>query len=227
MVDGHGGRLPAPNRPSALNPPICLAADAMFLQVVEFMRERYCGSMAVEYTHLSDRFQRSWIKTIFESDDHYDKVKARDKGSAQDTKASSMQGHDAHAIPPSHRRSRWLGGLSDDDRKEVLETLVRVDHLERFLGNKFPAVKRFGIEGAEAVLPGLHWLIRSAALQGVEGVELGMAHRGRLNVLVNLFGKPLGAICNEFTESDLSVADVKYHLGVSCHVTLFEHEEIA
>ena len=48
---------------------------------------------------------------------------------------------------------------------------------------------------------------------GVEGVEIGMAHRGRLNVLVNLFGKALGAICNEFTESDMSVGDVKYHLG--------------
>eukprot|EP00960_Hanusia_phi_P073852 768101-Hanusia_phi.AAC.4 len=52
----------------------------------------------------------------------------------------------------------------------------------RFLGDKFPAVKRFGIEGAEAVLPGLHALVTRGAELGVEGVELGMAHRGRLNV---------------------------------------------
>ncbi|EKX48479.1 hypothetical protein GUITHDRAFT_68732 [Guillardia theta CCMP2712] len=145
--------------------------------VVEFMRATYCGSTAVEYTHLSDRFQRSWIKTIFE-----------------------------RGNPRKKQRN-------EEEKVKALEILLRTDHLERFLGDKFPAVKRFGIEGAEAVLLGLHALVTRGAELGVEGVELGMAHRGRLNVLANLFGKPLGALCNEFTETDVSMGDVKYHLG--------------
>lgn len=124
------------------------------------------------------------------------------------------------------------------ERKAFLEVICRADHLERFLGAKFPAVKRFGLEGAEAVIAGLHALVERAALLGVEGVELGMAHRGRLNVLANVFDKPLGAICNEstptlnpphcapaapadvrvretcrFHEGDELMGDVKYHLG--------------
>jgi len=164
-------------------------------EVVDFLRERYCGSVAVEYTHLSDRFQRSWLKTIFERDH------IGNGGSGQQSVAAAAQG-----------RRHWEA-FTHEEHREALEMLVRADHLERFFGNKFPAAKRFGIEGAEAVLPGLHSMIKSAASLGVEGVEIGMAHRGRLNVLVNLFGKPLGAICNEFAESDMSVGDVKYHLG--------------
>jgi 2-oxoglutarate dehydrogenase E1 component len=175
------------------------------MEVVDFMTESYCGSIGVEYTHLSDRYQRSWIKTIFERG----AIEAGVGGDRPSTQRSAAPGH--------KRTKRPLGGkvteLSVAEQKEALEMLVRADHLERFLGNKFPAVKRFGIEGAEAVVPGLHAMICRAAQLGMEGVELGMAHRGRLNVLVNLFGKPLGAICNEFTESDMSVGDVKYHLG--------------
>jgi 2-oxoglutarate dehydrogenase E1 component len=167
------------------------------LEVVDFLRERYCGSIAVEYTHLSDRFQRSWLKTIFE-------------------------GGNANSGQPSAAQARGhFEAITSEEHREALEMLVRADHLERFLGSKFPAAKRFGIEGAEAVLPGLHCMIKRAASLGVEGVEIGMAHRGRLNVLVNLFGKPLGAICNEFTESDMSVGDVKYHLGT--HATRVLH----
>jgi len=177
------------------------------MEVVEFMRERYCGSIAVEYTHLSDRFERSWIKTIFEGEGGLH--------ASLEWRAGCQRA--AHAGPATGRHGGEADGAakvpSVAEAMEALEILVRSDHLERFLGSKFPAVKRFGIEGAEAVLPGLHSMISTAARLGVEGVEIGMAHRGRLNVLVNLFGKPLGAICNEFTESDLSVADVKYHLG--------------
>jgi len=164
--------------------------DWSISEVVEFMRATYCGSTAVEYTHLSDRFQRSWIKTIFE----------RGNPRKKQRNEYFFQGSQ-------------LGTLSREEKVKALEILLRTDHLERFLGDKFPAVKRFGIEGAEAVLPGLHALVTRGAELGVEGVELGMAHRGRLNVLANLFGKPLGALCNEFTETDVSMGDVKYHLG--------------
>ena len=182
------------------------------MEVVDFMRERYCGSIAVEYTHISDRFQRSWIKTIFEEVEQADdEQRELDQHLQQQQQQQEAPGAPPRRKSPFHSHS--LGRMTDEERREMLEILMRADHLERFLGSKFPAVKRFGIEGAEAVLPGLHSMIRTAAAQGVEGVEIGMAHRGRLNVLVNLFGKPLGAICNEFTESDVSVADVKYHLG--------------
>jgi len=131
------------------------------MEVVDFMRERYCGSVAVEYTHLSDRFQRSWLKTIFESS----------HGINQEAQTFEFQAPPTAHCLPSKRRSCPLGGsmlpLTDEEKKEALEILVRSDHLERFLGNKFPAVKRFGIEGAEAVLPGLHALIRRGAHLGV------------------------------------------------------------
>ena len=180
------------------------------MELVEFMRTRYCGSIAVEYTHLSDRFERSWIKTIFEEQEGLHATLA---ASCEEDSAGWTGGSKQAQEAPVEEADGESKAFNHAERIQALEMLVRCDHLERFLGSKFPAVKRFGIEGAESVLPGLHSMITTAAHFGVEGVEIGMAHRGRLNVLVNLFGKPLGAICNEFTESDLSVADVKYHLG--------------
>ena len=86
---------------------------------------------------------------------------------------------------------------------------------ERFLATKFPSSKRFGLEGCEALMPALHAFCRSAAAHGVQRIEVGMSHRGRLNVLHNLLDKPLGALCSEMEgqQSSFRVGDVKYHLG--------------
>lgn len=91
------------------------------------------------------------------------------------------------------------------------------DAFERFLADRFPASKRFGLEGCESVIPGLSALCARASRSGVSRIEIGMAHRGRLNVLHNLLGKPLGALCSEMEghQSEFHVGDVKYHLGQS------------
>lgn len=79
----------------------------------------------------------------------------------------------------------------------------------------------FGIEGCESLIPGVHALLQSASANGVEAVEMGMAHRGRMNVLVNVFDKPLRSICNNFNETEPSeLGDVKYHLGTRAVVSV-------
>lgn len=95
--------------------------------------------------------------------------------------------------------------------------LQRSGLFERFLAEKFPSSKRFGLEGIESVIPGLYMFFEKSAELGVDHVQIGMSHRGRLNVLHNLLGKPLGAVCAEMEgqQSPFRVGDVKYHLGMS------------
>jgi len=109
---------------------------------------------------------------------------------------------------------RGWAGLSEDNQILVLKQLISTDLTATFLNEKFPAAKVFGIEGCESLIPGIHALLQSASAQGMESVEMGMAHRGRMNVLVNVFNKPLRSICNNFNETEPSeLGDVKYHLG--------------
>ncbi|XXQ30002.1 2-oxoglutarate dehydrogenase, mitochondrial [Plasmodiophora brassicae] len=102
----------------------------------------------------------------------------------------------------------------------ILDRLTWADHFERFLAQKWSTAKRFGLEGAEAVIPGMKQLIDHAASIGVKEVVLGMPHRGRLNVLANVVRKPLQDIFTEFsgggdTSEFEGSGDVKYHLGMS------------
>ena len=90
--------------------------------------------------------------------------------------------------------------------------------LEQFLGTRFLGAKRFSLEGAEVLLPLLELLVDRAIGHGVRNVVIGMAHRGRLNVLANVLGKPLRDIFAEFRDTAIINAaggDVKYHLGYS------------
>ena len=100
-------------------------------------------------------------------------------------------------------------------RRRNLVHLLRASTLEQFLGEKFPSSKRFGIEGEESLIPGLAALVQQLSRHGVRHVGMGMAHRGRLNVMHGLLGKQLGSICLEMNgeQSDFHVGDVKYHLG--------------
>ena len=107
------------------------------------------------------------------------------------------------------------------EKRDILFRLLYADEFERFLAAKFPSSKRFGLEGCESLLVGLYAMLRRAAEEGVEAVELGMAHRGRLCVLHAVLGKPLGDIISEFRAPGgelrfVTVGDVKYHL-VSFH----------
>jgi hypothetical protein len=88
--------------------------------------------------------------------------------------------------------------FSPERKKMILDRLAWSDMFETFLANKYAAAKRFGLEGAESLIPGMKTLIDTAANEGVRNVVIGMPHRGRLNVLGNVVRKPLRQIFTEF-----------------------------
>ena len=107
-----------------------------------------------------------------------------------------------------------------EEKREVLEHLTETEGFEQFLHVKFPGTKRFGLDGGESAIPALETIIRTAAELGGEEIVIGMPHRGRLNVLANVMGKPYAAILSEFQgkaviDEVLGSGDVKYHLGTS------------
>ena len=115
--------------------------------------------------------------------------------------------------------------LSIDEKKQVLHKLNQAVSFESFLNTKFVGQKRFSIEGAESLIPGLDEAVNHGARHGVSEFVLGMAHRGRLNVLTNVFGKPRRQIFSEFEGKafdDVTIdGDVKYHLGhTTMHTTI-------
>jgi 2-oxoglutarate dehydrogenase E1 component len=110
--------------------------------------------------------------------------------------------------------------LTKDEKYRVLERVNAAEAFEKFLATKYVGTKRFGLEGAESAIPVLDAILSRAADQGLESAVLGMAHRGRLNVLANVMGKSYDQIFKEFEgHVDPSTVqgsgDVKYHLGAS------------
>src|SRR3954452_17686247 len=111
--------------------------------------------------------------------------------------------------------------LSEEEKKAILRRLTEVDGLERFLGRAYQGYKRFSIEGTDAMVPMLDEAIVRAAETGARSVVIGMAHRGRINVLVHVMGKPYATIFEEFegkhaaTNAVSETGDVKYHLGAT------------
>ncbi|ELI6447355.1 2-oxoglutarate dehydrogenase E1 component [Photobacterium damselae] len=108
--------------------------------------------------------------------------------------------------------------FSQDEQKCFLEELTAAEGLERYLGAKFPGAKRFSLEGGDALIPMVKELIRHAGSQGVREVVIGMAHRGRLNMLVNVLGKKPQDLFDEFAGKhgeSWGTGDVKYHQGFS------------
>ena len=121
--------------------------------------------------------------------------------------------------------------LSIEEKKQILHKLNQAVSFESFLNTKFVGQKRFSIEGAEALIPGLDEAVNHGARYGVKEFVLGMAHRGRLNVLTNVFGKPRKQIFSEFEGKafdDVTIdGDVKYHLGhTTVHRTVDGNEVV-
>ncbi|MDR2636901.1 MAG: 2-oxoglutarate dehydrogenase E1 component [Zoogloeaceae bacterium] len=129
------------------------------------------------------------------------------------------------------REKRWLqerlepvrgkGSYSVEEKRRFLERVTAAETLERYLHTKYVGQKRFSLEGSEALIASMDELVRVSGIHGVQEIVIGMAHRGRLNVLVNTLGKPPSMLFAEFEgkkASELSAGDVKYHLGYSSDV---------
>jgi 2-oxoglutarate dehydrogenase E1 component len=157
---------------------------ATLRQIIEKLHATYCGTIGVEFMHIQDPDQKSWIQAHFE-------------------------------------RREGLPTVSPKNKRAILAGLTAAETFERFLDRKFTGTKRFGLDGAESLIPALEQILARAAALGIEEITLGMAHRGRLNVLANFVGKPFAAIFSEFQggtafpDDVLGSGDVKYHLGTS------------
>jgi 2-oxoglutarate dehydrogenase E1 component len=112
-----------------------------------------------------------------------------------------------------------LPNFNNDQKKHILGKLNEAVSFENFLHTKYVGQKRFSLEGGESIIPALDALIETAAEKGVEHFVMGMAHRGRLNILANIFGKATQDIFSEFDGKDYDQeyfdGDVKYHLGLT------------
>src|SRR6186713_764652 len=112
--------------------------------------------------------------------------------------------------------------VSPEDQKRLLQKLTEAEHLERYLHTRYVGQKRFSLEGGESLIPSIDELIQRAGGAGVQEIVIGMAHRGRLNVLVNVLGKMPKDLFQEFegkAAQDLPSGDVKYHNGFSSDIT--------
>lgn len=158
--------------------------SATMRQILEIVRRAYSGKIGVEFMHISEPEQKSWIQQRIET------ALGRPKTEVE-------------------------------EKKRILKNMVEVEAFERFLHTKYPSTKRFSIEGGEAFIPGLESYILESSNLGVEEIAFGMPHRGRLNVLTTLIGKPYIEVFSlfhgniGFPEGTDSSGDVKYHLGTS------------
>ncbi|MGE0596913.1 MAG: 2-oxoglutarate dehydrogenase E1 component [Hyphomonadaceae bacterium] len=152
--------------------------------MLAILRRTYCSTFAVEFMHITDPVEKSWIQERIEGPD-----KAID--------------------------------FTPEGKRAILKKLIEGDCFERFVHKRHPGTKRFGLDGGEAMLPAMEQIIKRGGALGVSDIVLGMAHRGRLNVLSAVMGKPYRAIFHEFqggsaTPDDvLGSGDVKYHMGAS------------
>lgn len=115
--------------------------------------------------------------------------------------------------------TRNLPNFSETDKRHILYKLTRAVLFENFLHRKFVGQKRFALSGGETLIPGLDAIVETGAELGIEEFVIGMAHRGRLNVLANILEKPIEHIFAEFADTEpadfVYAGDVKYHLGYS------------
>ena len=157
---------------------------ATLREVLEAVRQTYCGTIGAEYMYISDVAQKRWLQANLET-------------------------------------GRATPAYKPEEKKRFLERLTAAETLERYLHTKYVGQKRFSLEGGEATIVSLDELVRVAGTLGVEEIVVGMAHRGRLNVLVNTLGKAPAILFDEFEgkkASDLAAGDVKYHMGFSSDV---------
>lgn len=150
-------------------------------ELVDRLKQIYCRSVGVEYMHIQNPEERSWLETRMES-------------------------------------SANRPVLDAADRRRILESLIRSTQFEQFLNKAYIGVTRFSLEGGDSLIPALDFLTEALTVSGCREIILGMAHRGRLNVLAHILGKPYEEIFSEFEscydpDSLVGSGDVKYHTG--------------
>jgi len=153
-------------------------------EIVESLRQTYCGSIGAEYMYLGGMVQKRWLQERLEG-------------------------------------ARGQANYTAAQRRRILERLTAAETLEHYLHTRYAGQKRFSLEGGEPLIPLLDHLLQRCGAQGVEEAVIGMAHRGRLNVLVNILGKPPRMLFAEFEgihAGRLTSGDVKYHQGFSADI---------
>ena len=157
---------------------------ATIREIVKILRRTYCRHIGVEFMHITNPAQKSWIQ---------ERIEGRDKDIA----------------------------FTPEGKRAILNKLIEAEVFEKFADVKYTGTKRFGLDGAEAMIPALEQIIKRGGQLGIKEIVIGMAHRGRLNVLGNVMAKPYRAIFNEFKGGSFKPddvegsGDVKYHLGAS------------
>jgi 2-oxoglutarate dehydrogenase E1 component len=153
-------------------------------QILNAVREIYCGKVGIEFMHMSSPEEKAWIQQRIEA-------------------------------PRNHT------DFTSNGKRAILERLTAAETFEQFLAKKYPGTKKFGIDGGEVLIPAIEQIMKRGGQLGLKEMIVGMAHRGRLNILANVMGKPFSSIFAEFlgikTQPDdvLGSGDVKYHLGTS------------
>ena len=157
---------------------------ASLRQIIDIMERTYCSTFGVQFMHVSNPEEKSWIQQRIEGPD----------------KEISF---------------------TPEGRKSILKKVIEGECFEQLLHKRYPGTKRFGIDGAESLLPALEQIIKRGGQLGLKDINFGMPHRGRLNVMAAVMQKPYSAIFFEFLGGvaaggeDYGSGDVKYHLGVS------------
>jgi len=195
------------------------------------VRERRKYNPTLDYTNFG--FQASDLKTVFQAGNEIGIGPASLEkiiSTLEQTYCQSIGAEYRYIRNPLERQwleSRMEGdkntpSFSIDSKKQILNKLNQAVAFENFLHTKFPGQKRFSLEGAETLIPALDSVIEYGAELGIKEFVLGMAHRGRLNVLANILNKTYEDIFNEFEgkeyEENIFDGDVKYHLGFSSDI---------
>ena len=153
-------------------------------EIVAICERTYCQTLGVEFMHITNAAQKSWIQ---------ERIEGPDKEIS----------------------------FTREGRRAILNKLVEAEGFEKFCDVKFTGTKRFGLDGAESLIPALEQIIKRGGNLGVKEIVVGMPHRGRLNVLTQVMGKPHRALFHEFKGGSANPdvvegsGDVKYHLGAS------------
>ena len=157
---------------------------ATMAQIIEIVRRTYCGTFGIQFMHISNPEEKSWLQ---------ERIEGPDKEIS----------------------------FSKEGRLAILQKLIEGEAFEQLIHKRYPGTKRFGIDGAESLLPALEQIIKRGGQLGLKDINFGMPHRGRLNVMASVMQKPYSAIFYEFLGGvatggeDFGSGDVKYHLGVS------------